>query len=73
VSYYAAAVIGVLAIMIYMELNDPGWIDNANTLMLNFIGLPFGVGSCVGFYFLLKRSWSRNKSTEELFDQVENY
>lgn len=59
VSYYAAIFISVFIIGITIELNSPGYITESNETWISFLGIPFGMLACWGFYKILENSWSK--------------
>ncbi len=61
-SYYAGLFIGGLLIGIGYEVFI-GSVDDVNQTLLGFVGLPFGVLACWGFYRILESSWENKEST----------
>ncbi len=61
VVYYAGTFLGGIIIgliSIYILEKD---IDQVNDILLNLISIPFGMGTCWLFYFLLKKQWEKSK------------
>lgn len=70
-SYYAGLFVGSILIAVGYELFI-GSVDEINETLLGFLGLPFGVLMCWGFYRLLKGRWEKKQtfsgSPEEALD-----
>lgn len=70
-SYYAGLFLGSILVAIGYELFI-GSIDEVNDTLLGFLGLPFGVLVCWGYYRLLKGRWEKKDtiaaSAEEALD-----
>jgi MFS family permease len=47
------ATIGVLSMLLGFD------VDWDNNLLMSFIALPFGIGACYLFHFLLKKKWEK--------------
>jgi MFS family permease len=47
------AIIGVLSVFMDFDVN---W---DNDLLMSVIALPFGIGTCYLFYYLLKKKWEK--------------
>lgn len=58
---FAGLILGAFDAIFILE------IDWSNNLLMSFIALPFGLGACYLFYYLLKRSWSQ----AEVIDKAE--
>lgn len=58
VIYYVGTFVGGLILGVLDALMELG-INWDNSLLLSLIALPFGIGTCYLFYYLLKRSWSK--------------
>ena len=58
--YFGTFVFGVL-IAIIDDLFSLYFLASINDVVLGLIALPFGVLSCVAFYFILKKVWQKKK------------
>ncbi len=71
ISYYLGYFIFGFLILIGIELWSDSSIDDIDDIVLNLMFVPFGILSCVGLYFLLKRIWSKDKKVDEnLIDEI---
>ena len=59
VSYYLGSFLAGIALYVMSEVYHLFSLSDMNTLTLNFIGLPFGILMCWGFYQFLKYYWSK--------------
>lgn len=70
VVYYVGTFIGGFIIGMIMVATNPGAIDTTHDLVWSLMGLPFGIGATVGFYFILKKQWSKSTIVNaEILDQ----
>ena len=65
VMYYVGTMIGGVILGIVDGIFDLG-IDWDSNILMTFIALPFGVGACYFFYFLLEKNWSQKDKEEKL-------
>ena len=59
VIYYVGSAVGGFVLGILSELFSLG-INWDNNLSLGLIALPFGIGACYLFYYLLKKKWEKS-------------
>ncbi|MDD7884868.1 hypothetical protein [Flavivirga sp. 57AJ16] len=69
VVYYAGSFfVGlVLGVLVMLEIMD---VDLENSLMINIIAIPFGLGAVYLFYILLERKWE--KAVVVVKDEINN-
>ncbi|MEM7656799.1 MAG: hypothetical protein AAF399_11770 [Bacteroidota bacterium] len=60
-SYYVGAFFGGIMLGVVLELSSNMEYDWVAAL----IALPFGIGACVGLYFILKKSWEKVEVNHE--------
>lgn len=71
ISYYAGQVLFVILILISDELLNTAFLTTTNESTVNLIGIPIGILSCVGLYFLLRNNWRKNgKPEENLIEEI---
>jgi amino acid permease len=58
VTYYAGTIIAVLILVLLVLVFDFD-IDFDNTLLMSFIGLPFGILACYLLHYFLKKKWEK--------------
>ncbi|MDC9721492.1 MAG: hypothetical protein PSN34_01800 [Urechidicola sp.] len=64
-TYYAGTFVAGVIIAIIYELFLIQSIDDISDLILGLMAMPFGILSCVGVYYLLKKNFKKNKTTSE--------
>lgn len=63
--YYAGTFVAGLIFGILGELGIVEGINSINSIFLSLLALPFGILACWLFYIILKKQWSKNKSTNK--------
>jgi len=58
-SYYASAICAGVVIATIIEINSPGYLNDANDMWFGLLGIPFGILACWGFYKILENNWSK--------------
>ena len=63
-SMIGGAIVGFLSVLLEFE------VDWENQILMTFIAIPFGFGTCWLFYYLLETNWKKNqiKPTENIDD-----
>ncbi|MEL6650056.1 MAG: hypothetical protein AAFP02_02595 [Bacteroidota bacterium] len=64
ISYYAGTFLFGITFGIFYEIFGSGSIEDFSDIAIGLMALPFGIATCAGLYYLLKRIWSK----EEKFD-----
>jgi hypothetical protein len=75
VTYIASNFItGFIIGLLLVVSNSDFQFTQGNELMLNLIGIPIGIGAVALLHYLLKRSWSKQNTTEDqiLDDSISN-
>lgn len=68
--YYVGSAVGGLIIG-FASMFFGFQVDWDNTILMTLIALPFGFGFCYLFYFLLEKTWKKNKiEPVESIDQI---
>ncbi|MDX2249951.1 MAG: hypothetical protein SF052_24415 [Bacteroidia bacterium] len=71
VSYYLGTFLGGIILSIILEISGTNSLDDINSMLVSLIALPFGLLSCIGLYFILKRNWEKNReATESIIDNI---
>lgn len=71
ISYYFGTFVFGMIIGIIIELWSTSSIDDFSDMQLGFMALPFGILTCVGLYYLLKRLWKKDEKVDEvLIDDI---
>jgi hypothetical protein len=69
-SYYAGTFISGIALGIVL-LGFETSVDELNRVVLALIALPFGIGTTLLVYHLLKKNWQKNKKADlEMMEQI---
>ncbi|MDC8006326.1 hypothetical protein POV27_19890 [Aureisphaera galaxeae] len=70
-SYYAGTFIFGVLFAFYIEIWSNSSIYDYSDIGLGLMAVPFGLLTCAGFYFLLKRMWKKDKKVDEdLIDDI---
>lgn len=75
-SFYIGTFVLGLALGVYVLISGNDSILDTNDLVLNLLGLPFGLLACWGFYVILRSNWKKQpviSSTELLDDNNLNF
>lgn len=59
VVYYAGGFLLLTPVYLLVYLAFPELVENLSERNLGFLGIPFGIGACFLFYYLLKKQWSK--------------
>lgn len=71
VSYYAGTLLFGLGVGIAAALTgNLQWADDSNSLLVGVMALPFGIGACALFYYILKRVWGKRNDNLGLDDDI---
>ena len=71
VTYYIGTFIGGLILGILFLLFSWGNIEEWNDIVISLMAMPFGIGSCVGLYFILKNVWEKKATqTLDMIDEI---
>ena len=62
ISYYAGTFIAGILLVILMEINSAGSIDDTNEFVLGLVALPFGLLCAWGLYKFLENRFEGNVS-----------
>ncbi|MCB0545066.1 MAG: hypothetical protein KDC61_11175 [Saprospiraceae bacterium] len=72
VCYYAGSFIFGVILGVGIEIWSPGFLNEMNNKALGYIAIPFGVLTCVGMYYLLKRHWSKGREGHaDILDDID--
>jgi len=66
VIYYVGTIMFAFGLGIYAEYTGNYDIFELSDIVIGLMGIPFGLAACAGFYFLLKRSWSRVREVDTI-------
>ncbi|MEL6625575.1 MAG: hypothetical protein AAFS00_00845 [Bacteroidota bacterium] len=71
VVYYVGTFLGGIILGVVFLIFDWGNIEEWNDIVLSLMAMPFGIGSCVGLYFILKSIWEKKASqTLDMIDAI---
>jgi len=70
-SYYAGTIMAGILFALYHEIWGTTSIDETSDVILNLFSIPFGLISCVGLYYIFKKTWKSEplKYNPEILDQ----
>jgi membrane protein DedA with SNARE-associated domain len=71
VVYYVGTFLFAIILIFGAEIFSPGYFDDVNEKLIDFICLPFGLLSCYLLYCYLKKTWEKNKpNPNKLIDEI---
>jgi amino acid transporter len=73
-TYYAGTFLFGLLLGITLEIFSPGTLEGMHDFVLGLIAIPFGLFSCWGLYYLLRRIWEGQRvDAMESMEPKDNY
>ena len=58
--YIGSIVFGGLIVGLFIEFFTDSYLENYSDRALGYMLMPFGIGSCVLFHYLLERKWKKS-------------
>lgn len=71
IAYYVGTFIGGIVLFIAFDLLSSTSLESMGDIAISFMALPFGLLSCAGLYYLLKRIWSKSPEFDpNIIDEI---